>query len=456
MMTIRRRIRLLRRLIYFYQVTVIFKSRLDKWTKPVARVSLRLFSLLTALFASLILFDSKDGALQGLAWGPKLVASALSPFLAVLGGLFAFWGIKYRDWYSTAAGLLSAGIAINHVRNLTPSHEAEFVQAFGPDWVDQIPPDVRARLRSYRWAPLYRRRRYGALHRDVVFGVNSDSGRPLTADLMQPPPGVPRTGLATIFVHGGGWWYGHKNITKFPFFERLVSQGHVVMDINYTLAPHSSVLGMVKDVKQAILWLKQHAATFEIDPTRIVLTGQSAGAHLSLLAAYTPNDPALQPDGIAGDSAVRGVISYQGPTDMVALYEDTQHRFVRLFPNRLVTEAHRLLELVSGHGSSLAGGIASVMGGTPAEIPDLYRQLSPITYAGAACPPTLLLQGNHDLLVDHRDVERLYQTLRSAQAPVVYIPFPQCNHAFEAVLPRLSPPAQTAAYYTERFLAVLV
>jgi acetyl esterase/lipase len=428
----------------------------DELIRRIGRFVLRLFSLLTALFAALILFNPRDGVLQGLAWGPKLLASALAPLVAVLGSLHMIRGVRYRDWLSTGAGLVSAGIAAKHVHDVTRSREGGFVEAFGPDWVDRIPADLRSHLRLYRWAPFYRRRRYGALHRDVVFGVNADSGRPLTADLMQPPPGVPRTGVGMTFVHGGAWWYGRKNITKFPFFERLVSQGHVVMDINYTLAPHSSVLGMVKDVKQAILWLKQHAAMFEINPERIVLTGQSAGAQLSLLAAYTPNAPAFQPEGIEGDSSVRGVISYQGPPDMVALYHDIQRRFVRLFPKDLVAQLHRLLELVSGHGQSLASGIASVVGGTPEELPELYRQLSPLTYVGETCPPTLLLQGTHDLLVNFKDVERLYSELRQANVPVIYIPFPHCNHAFEAVLPRLSPPAQTAAYYTERFLALLV
>lgn len=431
-------------------------SFLVKVMQTIRLFVLRLFSLGAALFAALILFNPKDGALQGLVWGPKLLASALAPQVAVLGSLHVIQGVKRRDWLSTGAGLLSAAIAVRHVRDVTRSRQDGFAEAFGPDWEAQIPATVRTRLRPYRWTPFYRRRRYGALHRDVVFGTNVDSGRPLTADLMQPPPEVPRTGLAMIFVHGGGWWFGGKDITKFPFFERLVSQGHVVMDINYTLAPRSSVLGMVKDVKQAILWLKRQAALFEVNPERIILTGQSAGAQLSLLAAYTPNDPALQPDGIEGDSSVRGVISYQGPPDMVALYHDIQHRFVRLFPNRLVAQVHRLLELVSGHGTSLAGGIASVMGGTPAEVPDLYRQLSAITYVCEDCPPTLLLQGTHDLLVNYQVVEQLYYKLRQAKAPVIYISFPGCNHAFEAVLPRLSPPAQTAAYYTERFLGLLV
>ncbi len=416
----------------------------------------RLISLITTLFTSLILLHPQDGALQGLLWGPKLFASALSPQLALLGGLFGVIGFKRRDWLLSAAGLFGATVAAKHALEVTKPREAGFAEAFGPDWESRIPDSLRPRLRPYRWRPYYRRRPQGPLHLDVIYGTSTDAGRPLKADLLQPPPGVPHTGVAMIFVHGGGWWYGRKNIRKFPYFQRLVAQGHVVMDIDYTLAPRSSILGMVKDVKQAILWLKQQADTFGVNPARVVLTGQSAGAQLTLLAAYTPNLPTFQPVGLEGDTAVRGVISYYGPTDMVALYHDIQTRFVPLFPNRLVALVHHLLELVTGHGDTLASGLSSVMGGSPDEMPDLYHLLSPTSYVAANCPPTLLLQGTHDLLVDHRQVERLYQMLRQARAPVVYIPFPNCGHTFESILPRISPPAQTAAYYMERFLALMV
>ena len=416
----------------------------------------RIFSLLTTLLTSLILFHPQDGALQALLWGPKLFASALAPLLALLGSLFSLVGIRRRDWLVSAAGLFGAAVAAKHVMAVTKSRETGFAQAFGPDWENRLPASLRPRLRPYRWRPYYRRRPQGPLHQDVMYGASTDTGRPLKADLLQPPPGVPCTGVGMIFVHGGGWWYGRKNIRKFPYFQRLVAQGHVVMDIDYTLAPRSSILGMVKDVKQAILWLKQQANICGVSPERIVLTGQSAGGQLTLLAAYTPNHPTFQPAGLVGDTSVRGVISYYGPTDMVALYHDIQTRFVPLFPNRLVELVHRLLELVTGHGDSLARGLSSVMGGPPDQMPDLYHLLSPTSYVSADCPPTLLLQGTHDLLVDYRQVERLYQLLRQANAPVIYIPFPNCGHTFESILPRISPPAQTAAYYMERFLALMV
>lgn len=416
----------------------------------------RLTGFLTAVLAGLLLYNPKVGVFQGLAWGPKLVASALAPLTAIVGGLVAVWGLRQKDIPGAVIGGLSAAIAAKNVMDITAPREDNFAAVFGPDWRDCIPPDLRPRLRPYRYRPYYRRRRHGPMHRNVVFGRNTDTGRPLQADMLQPPPGVARTGLAMIFVHGGGWWYGKRDITKFPFFERLVFQGHVVMDIDYTLAPHSSLLGMVMDVKQAILWLKAQADTFQVNPERIVLTGQSAGGQLSLLAAYTPNQPDFQPPHAEGDTSVRGVVSYQGPPDLTALYYDIEGRFIRLIPNRVLNPIHRLFELVTGHAKSLASGIAGIVGGTPHEAPELYRRLSPINHVSADCVPTLLLQGNHDLLVSHKDVERFYHSMQQVNAPVIYIPFPNCNHAFEAVLPRLSPPAQVAAYYTERFLALLV
>ena len=417
---------------------------------------LRLLSILTTLFTYLILFHPNDGPIQMMVWGPKLMASALSPLLALVGTVFVGLGLWFNDWLMAGIGMIGAVIAIKHVIDITTSRDDNFAGAFGPGWQTKIPDDLHSRLRSHRWRPFYRRRSRGELHRDVVFGISTESGHPLRADLMQPPVDVPHTGVAMIFVHGGGWWYGRKNIYKYPYFQRMVSQGHVVMDIEYIRAPQSSVPGMVRDVKQAILWLKQQAGEFNINPNHIVLTGQSAGAQLCLLAAYTPNQPIFQPEGTDGGTSVSGIISYYGPPDMVALYHDIQARFVDFVPNRLVNGLHRLIEKFGGHGNSLANGLSSVVGGTPEEIPDVYREISPITYVNADCPPTLLLQGTQDLLVDYEQVERLHQSLKEAGAPVIYIPFPNCAHSFESILPRLSPPAQTAAYYTERFLALMV
>lgn len=97
----------------------------------------------------------------------------------------------------------------------------------------------------------------------------------------------------------------------------------------------------------------------------------------------------------------------------------------------------------------------ALLGGRPEEVADVYRRASPITYAGPGCPPTLLLQGEHDSFVSAEAVRVLADRLREAGVPVVHVEYPQTEHAFDLILPRLSPAAQAALYETERFLALL-
>ncbi len=415
---------------------------------------IRTVSLLAALLAGLIVFNPRQGIVHTLIWGQKLLASAFSPFLAMLGAAGALLGLIRRDYVSAGAGVIAAGIAAEHIAQVTASRDDLFAETFGPNWELQIPARIRPLLLRHRWQIIGEKRPCHFVHRNVVFGTNLKSGAPLRADILLPRRGYPRSGLAMVYVHGGGWWYGGKNVCKFPYFRQMASQGHVVMDVDYTLAPHSNVQQMVRDVKQAIVWLKQGNVR-GVNPDRIVLGGQSAGAHLSLLAAYTPNPPELQPPGVAGDTSVRGVVSYYGPPDLAALHDDIQQRFTGRLPEDLVDVFHRLLKKVGQHGDSLARGIAAIIGGTPAELPDTYRLISPISHVQRNCPPTLLFQGTHDLMVDYRDVHCFYKKLRRAGAPVIYVSLPGCDHSFESIFPRWSPAAQTAAYYTERFLALL-
>jgi acetyl esterase/lipase len=67
----------------------------------------------------------------------------------------------------------------------------------------------------------------------------------------------------------------------------------------------------------------------------------------------------------------------------------------------------------------------------------------------------LLLQGADDFIVSAETVGLLADDLRQAGVPVVHVEYPQTDHAFDLILPQISPPAQAALYETERFLALL-
>lgn len=417
---------------------------------------MRAFAYVIAFFSSLLLVDPQIGIWRGLLWLPKLLLAAFSPFTAVWGCLSIVAGLFRRDKWTVLAGLWGTAVTIHHIRQVTASRDEDFALAFGPNWQSRIPANVQAQLTPYRWQIPGRNPPPGIIQRDIIYGTNVDSQTDLIADILQPPVGVTPSGLAVIFVHGGAWLYGQKNIQKYPLFNILAHEGHTIMDINYTLAPETTIFGMVSDVQQAVLWLKNHAAEYHISPERIVLAGQSAGGHLALLTAYAADDPALQPTGLPGDTAVCGVISLYGPTDMFAIHERMEAQVKAYAQRRVGLELQNILEARGYKGKMLAAGLPGFVGVTPEENPEIYHQISPINHVGPHCPPTLLLHGTHDFLVNFRNSAQLYNALRLNGVPAVLLDMPGCEHTFEGIFPRLSPSAQTAAYYIERFLALLV
>lgn len=115
-----------------------------------------------------------------------------------------------------------------------------------------------------------------------------------------------------IVIYGGGWVSGFKE-DKFvePMIEPI-HQGYAVAVPDYTLALDDVWPRQVVDLKTSILFLKEHARQYHLDPSRITLWGESAGAHLALLAG-TAEDAAF---GLQGDTTVQNIIAYYPLTDI--------------------------------------------------------------------------------------------------------------------------------------------
>ncbi len=285
----------------------------------------------------------------------------------------------------------------------------------------------------------------------------------LLCDVWQPPEGVAPSGLVVVYMHGSAWHVGDKDLGTRPFFRHLAAQGHVVMDIAYRLCPEADIVDMVSDVKHAIAWVKANAYAYVVDPERVVLGGGSAGGHLSLLAGYTPGHPALTPDDLRDtDTSVRAVFAHYGAVDMCAVLRHAG----RVLPDRPLRSpqvvvspaAARLGDAVKGidwRAFSAATMVGDPMGGTPEEVPDMYELASPITHVRPDCPPTLLLQGEHDIVMPSQAARSLHRALVESGVPSVYVSFPETNHGFDLILPRVSPSAQAATYDLDRFLALM-
>jgi acetyl esterase/lipase len=424
------------------------------------RLIIRLLTVFTAWTALLANTKLPNGRFILLNAIGKAIGSALSPFLTMFGGLAAIIGLLRRDKLLIATGVATTALAAKHIHEVTQPHDS-FNFALGPNWQERIPHHLHNRLLPQRYAfhPLPTVPTH--LTKDYVIGQHRETGDPLLADIWQPAPDGLHTGVGIIYLHGSVWHYIDKDYGRStrPFFQYLANQGYLVADVGYTLAPKASSIPMVADVKRAIAWMRNNADELGINPNRIVLVGGSAGAHLALLAAYTPNHPLLDPADVADvDTAVRGVVSYYGITDLVAEHEYLQR--IPPIPSRikkLIEKSMLKTRFVPSYGGYIdpAQAIPAVVGGAPDEQPELYQLLSPITHVHPNCPPTLLLNGTHDVGVAIEQHRQLYAALYRQGVTAVHVEYSTAEHAFDVLAPRWAPGTRAALYDLERFLALL-
>jgi acetyl esterase/lipase len=398
-----------------------------------------ILSGLSLLMSVLFLIRQKE---PGLVMFAKLYAGALSPYWAILGAAGALIGWVYGALWAVPMGVLGAGMMIWYVWQCTRDHDG-FENAFGAGWSDLIPAEGARRLVNKRWTWFLKMKASPepSIERDIPFWTIPGTDRQLLCDVWQPANGDV-SGLALIFFHGSGWAAGDKDWLTRPFFHHLTAQGHTVMDVAYRLIPEVDIYGMIGDVKRAIAWMKANASRYGVNPEKIVLGGGSAGCHLALLAGYTPHHPELTPiDLKSADLSVCGVISYYGPTDLVAGYGP----WVGQAKNSRRPEDFRY-----------AGRLDLLLGGHPQDIPDTYQLASPTTHVHPGSPPTLLMQGDKDQLCPLDATQKLYTKLVESGVPAINVVFPWTEHMFDLILPQTSPPAQSALYDVDRFLALLL
>ena len=103
------------------------------------------------------------------------------------------------------------------------------------------------------------------------------------------------TGLlpTIINIHGGGWMYGHVDDSE-NYMADLAAEGYAVMGMGYRLVPETDAKGMVQDIYESLHWLEHHGKSRGFDLSRVLVTGDSAGGHLSLLVACIQKSPELQ------------------------------------------------------------------------------------------------------------------------------------------------------------------
>ncbi|MCY7366991.1 MAG: alpha/beta hydrolase, partial [Chamaesiphon sp.] len=218
-------------------------------------------------------------------------------------------------------------------------------------------------------------------------------------------------------IYGGAWQRGSPDSDD-AFNRYIAAQGYVVWAISYRHTPAYHFPTQIDDVRSALAYIKQHSVEYETDLDRVALIGRSAGAQLAMLAAY--QDPPFP---------IKALVNYYGPVNLTAGYDDVPT------PDPIESRAT----------------LRKFLGGTPTDFPELYYQASPLNTVKPDLPPSLLIYGGKDHIVQAKYGLYLAQKLQSEGNKAVFIEIPWADHAFDAVFSGLS--NQLALYHTERFLA---
>jgi len=404
-----------------------------------------------SLLMSMLLFIKLKGI--SMALFAKLAAASLSLEWAFLGAVGAVLGWVYQAYWAVPIGVVGAGIMFWYGWRNTRGHDG-FDKAFGAGWSDLIFPQQAKQMVKRRWQLFVSMKASSKqiVEKDIAFWKVEGSDREILCDLWRPADGDV-SGLAFIFLHGSGWAAGDKDFGTRPFFNHLVAQGHTVMDVAYRLCPEVQLNEMVGDAKRAVAWMKDNAEKYGVDPGKVVLAGGSAGAHVAMLGGFTPNHPGFTPKELGNiDLSVCGMVSYYGPVDLEAGYIPWRE----INPNADLPSPPIGTKIEGTKSFKYAGRMDILLGGSPEEVPDMYKMAAPITHVNSETPPTLFFQGTTDVLVPVEPTKALYTKLVEAGVPAVMVIFPTTEHMFDFMLPQLSPPAQSALYDVDRFLALLL
>jgi len=207
----------------------------------------------------------------------------------------------------------------------------------------------------------------------VIYGKGG--GRDLGLVLFLPKDDKPlHPGI--VFIHGGGWTGGLP-----AHFSRqaayLAGKGYVGACVEYRLSGEAKFPAAVEDVKCAVRWMRANAEKYKIDPKRIASVGGSAGGHLASILGVMDKADGLEGDGGHAEysSKTNAVVAFNGAFDFMMLQAHMQNiseqRSQPTAPERFI-------------------------GGTLKDLPEKFKQASPMTYVDETDAPHLFLHGTAD------------------------------------------------------------
>lgn len=206
-------------------------------------------------------------------------------------------------------------------------------------------------------------------------------------------------------IHGGAWIAGSKE--GYDIVGETTKYHVASASMNYRYASIGSVSAseILDDITSALAKIKSLAKEKGLNITRVMLTGGSAGAHLSLLYGYSRvSEAPIKPVC---------VFSQSGPT---YLYNDTY-----IYGNSLGTETEMAVLM-----SAISGTVFTP--DTRATAYDALMKASPVNYVTEDTVPTVICHGKYDTIVDYSDAQYLDYLLTEKGVTHTFITYPNSGH----------------------------
>jgi acetyl esterase/lipase len=261
-------------------------------------------------------------------------------------------------------GLLAAGVVVAIVATVSPWPAALLIRAL----FEKGARETIAEMEPYAPADGV------AQQLDVEYG---NAGANTSLDVFSPDTGADPL-PTVVWIHGGAWISGVKEDVR-PYVRMIAAEGYTTVALNYTVSPEATYPTAITQLNDALAFLLDHADEYRIDPDRIVIAGDSAGANLTSQLAVLTTSPEYA-DAV-------GIVPALTPEQLRAVILDCGIYDVSGIPNA---------PGIGGWGFRIA--LWSYLGERDWSDSTGGQQMSTLDYVTGAFPATWISGGNADPL----------------------------------------------------------
>jgi acetyl esterase/lipase len=263
-------------------------------------------------------------------------------------------------------------------------------------------------------------------YRKETYAYKEMDGQEILADVLLPAKDEVRA--VVLYIHGGGFMFGSRiGQPRKPLLDKLIEANYAVVSIDYRLAPEIKLEEIVKDARDACIWVRsQGPSLFNADPNKLGVIGGSAGAFLATACGYM-----VKP-------RLRAIVAISGFADLEFAKQSTDRTILKqsnLYDSvgkKILTQAgedrYRLCFFLLDNGL----WPWEILGFEPKSNQEKVDALLPINHIDSDYPATLIIHSKNDTQVPLSQAERLSRALTAQKIKSELFIVPQ-GHSSEII-----------------------